>query len=72
MSPSLPSRLISLTYGVIEMSGRILEEIDLMYAGDNDPLFVVDKRGALLLGFRNKMNHVDELESSGVHVSAFH
>ena len=54
------------------MSGRILEEIDLMYAGDNDPLFVVDKRGALLLGFRNKMNHVDELESSGVHVSAFH
>ena len=34
-----------------------------MYAGDNDPLVVVDKGGVLLLGFRSKMNRVDELES---------
>ena len=34
-----------------------------MYAGDNDPLFVIDKRGVLLLGFRSKMNRVDEFES---------
>ena len=37
--------------------------IDLLYAGDNDRLFVVDNRGVLLPGFRSKMNRVDELES---------
>lgn len=45
-----------------ETSGRTLEEIDLLYTGDCDRLFVVDKRGVLLPGFRSKMDRPD-LES---------
>lgn len=45
------------------MSGRTLEKIDLLYTGDCDRLFVVDKRSVLLPGFRSKMKRVDELES---------
>ncbi|PCG93671.1 Major facilitator superfamily domain, general substrate transporter [Penicillium occitanis (nom. inval.)] len=37
-----------------ETTGRSLEEIDALFMGDNDRLFVVDKRGRLLPGFRQK------------------
>lgn len=45
-----------------ETSGRTLEEIDLLFSGDCDRLFVVDRRGVLLPGFRSRMNRVNELE----------
>ena len=47
-----------------ETSGRTLEEIDLLYSGDNDRLFVVDKRGQLLPGFRSRMHRGNDLEYS--------
>jgi len=54
----------SQTSTVPETSGRTLQETDLLYAGDYDKLFVVDKRGVLLPSFRSKTNHrVDEFES---------
>lgn len=40
-----------------ETSGRTLEELDAIYLGDNDRLFVVDKRGRLLPGFAGRYNH---------------
>jgi hypothetical protein len=40
-----------------ETSGRSLEELDAIYLGDNDRLFVVDKRGRLLPGFAGRYNH---------------
>jgi hypothetical protein len=38
-----------------ETTGRSLEEIDALFMGDNDRLFVLDKRGRLLPGFRQKV-----------------
>jgi hypothetical protein len=38
-----------------ETTGRSLEEIDALFMGDNDRLVVVDKRGRLLPGFRQKV-----------------
>ena len=46
-----------------ETSGRSLEELDAIYLGDNDRLFVVDKRGRLLPGFRGRYDH-EPAESS--------
>lgn len=43
-----------------ETSGRTLEEIDTLYAGDCDRLIVVDSRGRLLPGFRSRMNRVSD------------
>lgn len=37
-----------------ETSGRTLEEIDKMFMGDNDRIFVVDKTGKLQPGFRSQ------------------
>ncbi|KAI1629076.1 hypothetical protein EDD37DRAFT_36276 [Exophiala viscosa] len=39
-----------------ETSGRTLEEIDFMYAGDCDRLLVIGKNGRTLPGFRSMMN----------------
>jgi hypothetical protein len=38
-----------------ETTGRSLEEIDALFMGNNDRLVVVDKRGQLLPGFRQKI-----------------
>lgn len=45
-----------------ETSGRTLEEIDLLFTGDNDRVFVVNKKGQLLPGFRSKMDRKDDIE----------
>jgi len=37
-----------------ETTGRSLEELDALFMGDNDRIFVIDKRGRLLPGFRQK------------------
>lgn len=42
-----------------ETSGRTLEEIDNMYAGDCDRLIVVGKNGRTLPGFRSMMDRSD-------------
>lgn len=46
-----------------ETSGRTLEEIDLLYTGDCDRLFVVDRRGVLLPGFRSQMGRDGDADS---------
>ena len=47
-----------------ETSGRTLEEMDEIYMGDNDRLFVVDKRGRLLPGFRSRMKDGEQPEAA--------
>jgi hypothetical protein len=42
-----------------ETAGRTLEEIDYMYAGDCDRLFVVGRNGRTLPGFRSMMDRED-------------
>lgn len=37
-----------------ETAGRTLEEIDAIFMGDNDRVIVIDKKGRLLPGFRQK------------------
>ncbi|CAL5873626.1 uncharacterized protein PFLUO_LOCUS7907 [Penicillium psychrofluorescens] len=46
-----------------ETSGRSLEELDAIYLGDNDRLFVIDKKGRLLPGFAGRYSH-ESTESS--------
>ncbi|KAL8852639.1 MAG: hypothetical protein Q9221_002519 [Calogaya cf. arnoldii] len=46
-----------------ETSGWTLEEIDLLYTGNCDRLFVVDKRGVLLPGFRSRMGREGDADS---------
>ncbi|KAI4264671.1 MAG: hypothetical protein L6R38_000164 [Xanthoria sp. 2 TBL-2021] len=46
-----------------ETSGWTLQEIDLLYTDDCDRLFVVDKRGVLLPGFRSKMGREGDADS---------
>ncbi|KAL1988465.1 hypothetical protein VTN96DRAFT_9520 [Rasamsonia emersonii] len=56
-----------------EISGRTLEEMDMMYLGDNDRLIVVDRRGRLLPGFRSRMNrneHDPEMTTVAVDASS--
>lgn len=45
-----------------ETSGRTLEEMDVLYLGDNNRLFVVNTWGKLLPGFRSRMNRLDDSE----------
>lgn len=45
-----------------ETSGRTLEEMDTIYMGDNDRLFVIDKHGRLLPGFRSRMDREQDPE----------
>jgi hypothetical protein len=47
-----------------ETSGRSLEELDAIYLGDNDRLFVVDRRGKLLPAFAGKYDHDSTDENS--------
>lgn len=50
-----------------ETSGRSLEDIDSIFMGDNDKVFVVDKRGRLLPGFRKVVDfHVNALQAEEV------
>ena len=42
-----------------ETAGRTLEDMDMIYLGDNDRLFVVNKRGRLLPGFGSRMSDAD-------------
>jgi hypothetical protein len=37
-----------------ETSGRSLEEMDLMFLGDRDRVFMVDRKGQLRLAFRSQ------------------
>ena len=57
---------LNFAHGVIvylfypETSGRSLEELDFMFMGDNDRVFVVDKKGKLLPGFDGVYHDKDE------------
>lgn len=51
-----------------ETSGRTLEDMDAIYMGDNDRLFVVDKRGRLRPGFRSRMKDEGAETASGPEV----
>lgn len=54
-----------------ETSGRTLEEMDMMYLGDNDRLIIVDRRGRLLPGFRSRMHRSEhDPEMSAVAVDS--
>ncbi|KAI9815140.1 MAG: hypothetical protein M1827_002983 [Pycnora praestabilis] len=45
-----------------ETSGRTLEEIDALYLGDNDRLFVIDRKGKILPGFGSRMSRPDNVD----------
>lgn len=49
-----------------ETSGRSLEEMDSMFLGDNDRVFVVDKKGKLLPGFRGRYDGKEEYDVAEV------
>lgn len=61
--------VLNVVFGILvwlfypETSGRTLESMDSIYFGDNDRLFVIDKRGRLLPGFRNNLTHAEDMEA---------
>ena len=65
--------VLNVVFGIIvwlfypETSGRTLEEMDTIYMGDNDRLFVINKRGRLLPGFRSRMKAEDYPQDSQEH-----
>lgn len=48
-----------------ETSGRTLEEIDYIFMGDCDKLFVIGKNGRILPGFRSMMKREDPEKTRG-------
>lgn len=49
-----------------ETSGRSLEELDSLFLGDNDKVFVVNKKGKLRPGFRGRYDGADEYSGAGI------
>ncbi|KAI9751631.1 MAG: Ubiquitin-conjugating enzyme E2 H [Chaenotheca gracillima] len=54
-----------------ETSGRTLEEIDFLFSGENDRIFVVDRKLRLTPGFRSRMGRAEseELEAANYQIS---